>query len=253
MSSPRPDSLPENAGLAFVGEVLWEMAQLTPRQAKVFQAARNPTGRPNSDVMRRFISVEAGLPRVYAQIDFPAHFHEQETGLYLKPAGHLRSRKNDATGSWWLNPHANSVLRTSVARLDRYLATPRDAEMPAWDWIDSESLPTASLLAVARDDDFTHGVLQSRFFSTWWHRWKGELAPPVIVESFPFPWAPVTLLSALTRVQEEHRLSIARAARAGEQEQLDAAVSAAYGEPNEMSDQDIVLYLEKLNRKRAAG
>lgn len=253
MASPRPSSLRENAGLAFVGETLWDAARLTTRQAKTFHAASNPTGRPNSDVIRRLVGVASGVAEEYIQIDFPAHFNEQEANLYLKPASHLRSKQSESNPAWWLNPHANSALRTAVARLDRYLATPLNAETPVWDWVESECLPAASLLAIARDDDFAHGVLQSRFFTLWWHARSRQLFPREIVESFPFPWPPATLLSALTRTQEEHRLGIARAARSGAQDQLDLAVAAAYEGLNEITDRDFAVRLEKLNRQRATS
>lgn len=251
MDLSRPTSLPENAGLAFVGETLWEPAQLSGRQSVALLAAHNPTGRPNSDVIRRFVGVESEVAHDYVQIDFPAHFNEQEASLYLNPSSHLRSRHSDSNPTWWLNPHANSALRTTVARLDRYLATPLNAETPAWDWIESERLPTNSLLAMARDDDFTHGVLQSRFFCAWWHTWLAQLPPRARVESFPFPWAPATLLSALSRTQQEHRLAIVRAARSGGQDQLDIAVATAYENQSGMTDDEIVALLKKLNRQRA--
>lgn len=252
MASSRPTSLAENTGLAFIGETLWTPAQLSTRQANTLEAARNATGRPNSDVIRHFVSVKSGVAQDHAQIDFPAHFHEQEVGLYLKPASHLRSQRTDPSSTWWLNPHASAALRTAIARLERYLATPLDAESPAWDWIESERLPSASLMAIARDDDFAHGILQSRIFSVWWHAWTGQFSPREIVESFPFPWPPGTLLSALTRVQEEQRLAIARAARAGDQDRLDAAVAAAYGGLGEMTNQATLAHLEKICRERTS-
>jgi len=247
----RPSPLPENAGLAFLGEIPWAPAQLTGRQAKVFQAAPNPTGRPNSDVIRRYVGVRDGLIEEHSQIDFPAHLYSQEAGLYLRPAKYLRSKNPKV--SWWLNPHANSALRTAIARLDRYLATPVDGDSPAWDWIESERLPAASLLVVTRDDDFAHGILQSRFFGHWWKTWRRKLAPQDIVNSFPFPWPPATLLSALTRTQEEHRLAVARAARSGARDQLEGAVAGAYGGSGEMSDQMVMLSLATLHRERAAA
>jgi hypothetical protein len=252
LSPSRPIVLSENAGLAFIGEELWPPAGLRARQTKSFEEVRNPTSRPNADVIRRFIGVESGNIKKHVQIDFPLHFTEQEAGLYLKPFSHLHSKKATPTHSWWLNPHAKLPLRTALAKLDRYLATPLVVGIPAWDWIDSNQLPTAVLLAVARDDDFAHGILQSRFFNSWWRAWSPQLSPREIVETFPFPWPPATLLSALSRTQEEHRLAVARAARSGAQEQLDAAVAAAYGLADDPTDEEIVMQLGKLNQQRAS-
>ena len=247
-----PQPLVENTGLAFMGETPWLPAQLTARQTKSLLAANNPTGRPNADVIRHFIGVVSGQIEEITQIDFPSYFTEREASLYLKPFAQQQQRAaKEPVATWWLNPNANPKLRTAIARLDRYLATPLASVTPTWNWIDSDRLPTASLLAVARDDDFAHGVLQSHFFQAWGQAWSRKISPLEIVETFPLPWAPATRLSALTKAREEHRLAIARAARAGAQEQLDTAVASAYHCASDLSDAEVVTFLHKLNAQRA--
>jgi len=104
---------------------------------------------------------------------------------------------------------------------------------------------------VARDDDFTKGILQSRPFALWWSQLKMPRAAPLAVESFPFPWPPATALSALTAAQEEQRHAIARAARNSDVEQLNSAVLTAYGWPTELDDQALLDKLAGLNRTRS--
>lgn len=224
--TPPLRSLPENAGLAFLGEAVWVPALLTSREAGKLTAATNVCGRPNSDVLRRRLAVVDGAPAEGWQIDFPAHFTAQEAALYEQPFASLQKR----SGGAWLNPCANPGLRRALARISRYLALPATAATPDWRWIEEDLLPDATLLVVARDDDFTHGILQSTLFAAWHHAHRTRRLDPVqIVESFPFPWAPATLLSALTAAQEEQRHAIARAVRSGNPDQLNAAVLAAYG------------------------
>lgn len=242
--------LPENAGLAFVGEPSWLPAVVTAAQAHAIEAARNPTGRPNNDVLRRFIGFKSGRTHEHRQIDFPAHFTAQEAALYLEPSRQLRARLRNPVGPWWLNPHAQPELRTSLARLERYLATPLAAKEPTWDWIDSNLLPDDSLLVVARDDDFTHGLLSSRPFQLWWRQHSSNFSPTMIVAAFPFPWPPATLLSSLTRTQEEQRLALARAARGADLEQLNSAAAAAYDWPADLPDDELLARLSALNRSR---
>ncbi len=251
MPLPPPIPLPENAGLAFLGEERWKAAQLTARDARAFSESTNPTGRPNADALRRFLGFAAGRINQHTHVDFALHFTEQEAALYLKPFAKLHSSQKNPGKTWWLNPHAQPALRTALARLERYLATPLAAKNPAWDWIDSQVLPDASLLAVARDDDFTHGLLQSRFFDRWWRKYSPRLSPLDIVTAFPFPWPPATLLSSLSRAQEEQRHAIARTARSGEQDQLNAAVATAYGWPGDLADEEIIACLIELNRERS--
>ncbi len=244
-----PVVLPENAGLAFLGEAAWSPAILTARAAKGLAAKPNPCGRPNSDVLRRRLGLVDGAPAEDWQIDFPDHFTVQEAALYEQPFASLQKR----SGGAWLNPHTNPDLRRALARVSRYLALPATATAPDWRWIEEDLLPDATLLVVARDDDFTHGVLQSTPFAAWHHAHRARLDPVRIVESFPFPWLPVTPLSALTATQEEHRHAVARAARSGDVEQLNAAVLAAYGWPGDITDLELLSRLLELHARRVSG
>jgi hypothetical protein len=245
--SPDLVSLPENDGLAFLGETLWPPSLVTEREARKLLASPNTCGRPNADVVRRRLAVIDGEPGEDWQLDFPAHFTVQEASLYEQPFAVVQRH----SGGTWLNPHLQSDLRRALARVSRWLATPAAAAAPDWRWIEDDLLPDASLVVVARDDDFTHGVLSSQAFRLWHQSFAARLGPVRTVESFPFPWSPATALSALTAEQEEQRHAIARAARSGNNEQLNASVSAAYGWAAESDGQELIEKLSELHRGRA--
>jgi hypothetical protein len=232
-----PAPLPENAGLAFRGEPAWAPAQLTDRQAKQLLSAANACGRPNTDVLRRRLAVVDGAPAEDWQIDFPAHFSAQECALYEQPFARL--------GGVVTNPHVHHELRRALARLSRYLAMPADADVPDWIWIEDELVPDASLVVVAREDDFTHGVLSSAAFGAWYAAHRSTMAPEAVVASFPFPWPPATTLNALTVPQEESRHAIARAIRAGNTDQLNEAVAHAYGWATDLNESEILSRLRQ--------
>jgi hypothetical protein len=240
-------SLPENAGLAFRGEPAWGPAGLTGREAAALRRARNPTGRPNDDVLRRHLGVSAGQPVSRWQIDFPSHFTAQEAALYRRPFAHLTAH----SGGDWRNPRAHLALRAAVARGERYLATPIDAGEPAFVWLDPAELPDDSLLVVARDDDFAAGLLGSRAFAVWWREFHSPRLPARTVDSFPFPWPPPITLGSLNRAQQEHRQQVANAARAGSADALDPAVAAAYGWPAGLDDNELLARLRELHAWRA--
>jgi len=242
-----PSPLSENAGLAFLGEAPWPPAMLTSRQAEKIAAAANACGRPNSDVLRRRLAVENGEPMESWQIDFPDHFTAQEARLYELPFAWIRER---VSGDTWLNPHAQPPLRRALARVSRFLALPVDATAPDWRWVADELLPDASLVVVARDEDFIQGVLQSELFANWWRAGRTRLGPVQRVESFPFPWPPATALSALSAAQEEQRHAIARFARAEDAERLNAAVLDAYGWPTDLAHRELIERLTELHRRR---
>lgn len=246
MVSLPPRSLPENAGLAFLGEDAWPASVLTEREVRQLLAARNPCGRPNGDVLRRRLAVVDGEPAESWLIDFPDHFTAQEAALYEQPFALLQKR----SGGRWEHPHLQPDLRRALARLSRFLAQPTTAAATDWRWIEEDRLPDASLLVVARDDDYAHGVLSSPVFALWWQQHR--LHPLSAVTSFPFPWPPATTLSALTAPQEEHRHAIARTARGGHADALHAAVLAAYGWTRDVEVAALREKLTGLNRDRSA-
>ncbi len=250
IAAPRP--LPENDGLALVGERVALTASIPPKMAERMLGTRNPTGKSNADVLRQLVSAaDPRRPGLHWQIDFPPEMGEREASLYEHPFHHLyRSAPHDRD-RWWVNPHTDMRLRTAIARCERYLATPIGAEPPAWTWFDSAIIPNDTLLAVARDDDFTHGILTARPFALWWRNFHSRRNPTLAVAGYPFPWPPRTGLSALTAAQEEHRHAVARAARGGDVEALNAAVTAAYGWPADLDDAALLTRLGDLNRAQA--
>lgn len=253
MSTAAPRALPENTGLAYLGERVARASAIPPRMAERMLATANRHGKPNSDVIRRLVTAaDPRHPDFHWQIDFPPTMDEREASLYDLPFHHLFRTLKPTRQGWWINPYASDRLRSALARRERFLATPIGAEPPGFLWFESSIIPDDTLLAVARDDDFTHGVLQSQAFALWWRSFHSRRAPLLAVESFPFPWPPATGLSGLTAAQEEHRHAVARAARGRDAEGLNAAVVAAYGWPADLADADLLDRLIDLNRTRAA-
>ena len=60
-------------------------------------------------------------------------------------------------------------------------------------WIDKDTLPDSATIAIARDDDYTFGVLHSRFHELWALAMGTQLesrpryTPTTCFETFPFP------------------------------------------------------------------
>ena len=84
------------------------------------------------------------------------------------------------------------------------------------------TLPDTRLAVVAREDDYTFGVLHSRAHELWSLRTGGTTESgttrntrrPRSFETFPFPWPLDTPDEALSDEQRAHRDTIAEAARA---------------------------------------
>lgn len=235
--------LAENLPFAFAGEPL-EPARTLPRAAaQRLVAARNATGKPNHDVLRETIGLAPdGDERRRWIVDFPPEMSAAEAALYTAPFATLTRHHTTPA-----NPHRDPALRTALARLERFLASPACATEPDFLWLEAELLPDDSLVVWARDDDFSAGVLASSAFAHWCEAHPDVLAA---LRSFPFPWPPATPLSALSRLQEEHRFALARAARAEDGDAIDDALADAYGWPAGLSSAEIHVRLATLHAQR---
>lgn len=86
-------------------------------------------------------------------------------------------------------------MRTAIAGLTRYIATPEVAKHRFFVFLELSEVPTGSIYAIARDDDTTFGILHSRFHELWSLRTGTFLGvgndprytPSTTFETFPFP------------------------------------------------------------------
>lgn len=234
--------LADNHPFAFRGEAVARARELTAATARRVLAARNPTGKPNADVLREFIGVARDGDEVRRwTFDFPAEMTAAEARLYLQPHALL-----EQTGAPLATAGRDSALRNALARCERFLASPASDPQPAFAWIEGDVLPDASLVVWARDDDFSAGVLGSRAFALW-----GAAAGDLLgaLRSFPFPWPPATALSALSRDQEDLRFDLVRAVRREDSTAIDAAVARLYGWAPDSADDAV---LAELHRQHSA-
>lgn len=84
-------------------------------------------------------------------------------------------------------------MRRRVKNLSRYLVTPETAEYRLFVWLSFPTIPDKNLIAIARDDDVTFGILQSRFHKVWSLRLGTSLEDrprytlTTTFATFPFP------------------------------------------------------------------
>jgi hypothetical protein len=102
-------------------------------------------------------------------------------------------------------------MRAALTPLTRFIATPNLTKHRLFAWVAIDTIPDHQLIAVARDDDYTFGVLHSRVHEAWARATGTQLrevesgfryTPTTCFETFPFP-----------RPTEEQREAIAAAAR----------------------------------------
>jgi len=213
--------LRENLGIAFQGPVKVGQFEISSEMARDFLRSANPDGRNNSDVVRPWMNGLdiGGLPRKMWIVDFDG-LDSGEAALYEAPFEHLRATVKPARDQnrnqlrrtrWWQLGASAGDMRTALKGRRRFIATIRHAKHRHFVWLPPDVLPDSALIAFARDDDYTFGVLHSRVHETWARATGTQLrevesgfryTPTTCFETFPFP-----------RPIDEQRETIAAAAR----------------------------------------
>ncbi len=201
---------------------------------------------------------------------------------YVRP---LREANRDRQRRtyWWRLGRSGDELRAAVNPLTRFIVTPRVSKYRIFVWVVPETLPDSAVVAIAHDDDYSFGVLHSRFHETWALAMGTQLesrpryTPTTCFETFPFPHPTDTQRDAIataaavlnqlrenwlnppdTRAAELRRRTLTNLYNqrpswlANAHATLDAAVADAYGWPADLPDQQILERLLALNLERAA-
>jgi hypothetical protein len=289
--------LKENLGVAFQGPVKVGPFEINEALANQMLAAPNPDGRPNADVIRPWVNGKDLTTRLRNMwiIDF-GEMTIEEAALYESPFEYvrervrpmrLRGRREGRATRWWLLGETVPALRRALAGLDRFICTPRVAKHRLFAWVRGGTMPDSAVVVIARDDDYTFGVLQCGVHEAWARGMGTQLrevesgfryTPTSTFDTFPFPRPTDTQRDAITDAArdldrlrtgwlEPPAISEADLAKrtltnlynarptwlAQAHERLDAAVLAAYGWPSDIDHEDLLSWLLALNLTRAAG
>ncbi|MBW6472661.1 MAG: hypothetical protein K0B14_06005 [Anaerolineaceae bacterium] len=189
---------------------------------------------------------------------------------------------------WWIHRIPGEDMRKAIKKISRYIATIRVAKYRLFVWLENEVLPDCSLYVFSRSDDYFFGVLHSKPHELWALRLGTSLedrpryTPSSTFETFPFPWPPgeelfdnplVQKISQAAKELVEKRDMWFNPLGTPEEElkrrtltnlynqdptwlqlaheKLDKAVFAAYGWPDNLSDDEILERLLGLNLERS--
>ena len=199
--------LEANLNIAFMGDTKGGPFDIPGVQArKWLREPKNPNGRPNSDVLRPWMN-GMDLTRRPADkwiVDFGPTMAREQAALYEGPftytaekvqprrAGHPTEKLRRL---WWRHERPRQKMWDALEGLARYVATVRHSKHRAFVWLDKRICPDSALIAIARDDDTTFGILHSRFHEMWSLRMGTEVGkgndprytPTTTFETFPFP------------------------------------------------------------------
>jgi type II restriction/modification system DNA methylase subunit YeeA len=236
----RATGLAENASVAFQGTIKTGPFEVSGERAREWLAAPlNPNGLSNAAVLRPWANGLDVTRRPSGQwvIDFGAATSAEVAALFEAPFAYLRlaiergNAKRAAAGKpllrgrelrsvdgWWLHQRPRPEMRAALARLTRFIVSPRVAKHRLFVWAPAQLLPDCQLVAIARDDDTTFGILHSRFHEVWSLRMGTSLedrpryTPSTTFETFPFPGGMTPDIAAPDYADNAHAQAIAAAA-----------------------------------------
>ncbi len=286
--------LPENLGIAFMGDTKGGPFDIPAEVAYPMLDAHNPDGRSNRDVVRPWVN---GLdltrrPRGMYIVDFGTSMVREEAALYQAPFEFVvaqvrpaRTASRSIIDAWWLHERPRVDMRAALIDLRRYIGTTAVSKHRLFSWISADTLPDHAVIVIARDDDYTFGVLHSRVHELWARGTGTQLrevesgfryTPTTTFETFPFPRPTPEqhdeIGAAAARLDElrrgwldppgatEDELKLRTLTNLYNERptwlrdihaRLDGAVLAAYGWPADITDGVLLERLLALNLERA--
>lgn len=196
--------LPENANTSYLGIQKTGPFDIPGDLGRSWLGQPNPHGKPNSFVVKPWFN---GLDvtrrnRDMWIIDFGVDMSELDASLYELPFGYAKehikparvgNRDADTGATWWLFHRPRPAMREATKALSRFIVTPEVSKHRVFTWMTPPTVPDKNLTVIARSDDATFGVLQSRFHELWALRLGTSLedrpryTPSTCFETFPFP------------------------------------------------------------------
>ena len=228
--------LSANMGVAFMGDTKGGPFDVPGDLAREWlRLPTNPNGRPNADVLKPWLNGMDITRRPAGKwiVDFGWEMNEEEAALYEAPFEHVRdhvhpmrqkNRRKAYRDNWWRHVEPRQGMWRALDGLSRFIVTPTVAKHRLFVWLDGRVCPDHQLIAIARDDDVTFGILHSRFHEAWSLRLDTSLedrpryTPTTTFETFPFPdgLSPVRRQLCRRPARRRHcrgRAAIGRAAR----------------------------------------
>lgn len=223
----------ENSNVAFMGDTKGGAFDIDGDLARNWLIMPlNPNGRPNRDVVKPWVN---GLdvtrrPRDMWIVDFGWTMTQADAALYERPfahaaefvqpvrAGNARAVYRDL---WWRHVEPRQGMWQRLGLLPRFILTPTVAKHRLFVWGSAPTVPDHQLIAIARDDDATFGILHSRFHELWalaLGTWLGvgndpRYTPTSTFETFPFPSGLTPNIPAATHATNPKAIAIAEAAK----------------------------------------
>ncbi len=197
-------TLAANIGASFQGASKKAKFEIDAALAREWLKLPNPNGQPNSDVVKPWANGFELSRRPQAQwiIDFGISMTETEAALYEKPFGYvvqhvkaerLANNREAYRKFWWRFAEPRPGMRAAMRVLLRFIATVAHSKYRFFVWLPITTSPDQALITVARADDTSFGLLQTRLHELWSLRMGSSLedrpryTPTSCFETYAFP------------------------------------------------------------------
>jgi type II restriction/modification system DNA methylase subunit YeeA len=220
----------ENLGCGFQGPVKVGAFNIPGELARVWlKEPLNPNGKANRTVLFPWMNGSDIVRRPSGKwiIDFD-ELSEREASHFERPFEYvienikpirLTNRDRQRREYWWRLGRSGSDLKAATVSLSRFIVTPRVAKHRVFVWVRTPLLPDSAVVAIARDDDTTFGILHSRFHEAWALRLGTSLedrpryTPTTTFETFPFPEDLTPNIPAMDYADDPRAIAISKAAK----------------------------------------
>ncbi|WP_354269440.1 class I SAM-dependent DNA methyltransferase [Bradyrhizobium japonicum] len=225
--------LAENRNAAFMGDTKGGAFDVDGAVAREWlKLPINPNGKPNSEVLRPWVNGMDVTRRSAGKwiVDFGWTMSEGDASLFAAPFAHIeaavkpvrsQNRRETYRTYWWRHVEPRQGMWAALAHVDRYIVTPTVAKHRIFAWLQKPICADHQLIAIARDDDTTFGILCSRFHEAWalgLCTWLGvgndpRYTPSTTFETFPFPAGLTPNRPAATYADDPRAVQISSAAK----------------------------------------
>lgn len=224
--------LDSNFSVAFIGVQKTGPFDIEGQLAREWlKAPINPNGRSNVDVLKHYVNgIEiVRRPQDTWIIDFGHNTNESFCAEYEAPFEYslktikpirLENSEEVARRFWWRYWRPRPEYYSASEKCQRVIITPRVSKHRVFVWRHARVLPDSAVVAIARDDDTTFGILHSSFHELWSLRMGTFLGvgndprytPSTTFETFPFPEGLTPNIPAASYAADPRAIKIAAAA-----------------------------------------
>jgi hypothetical protein len=169
--------LKSNQGMSFNGLCLAGDFRVPAETAQNWLLEPNPSGQPNSDVLRPLYNGKDISARWKGQwvVDFGL-MEEEESAMYAAPflwveekvkPLRVQNKRASRRRNWWKHGENRPGMRAALTGLERYLITPETAKHRYFVWLEPHEAPEHGLVVFSTADSGVFGSLQSRIHLVW--------------------------------------------------------------------------------------